>query len=102
MEPNRTEQRGAYGGAMQAYLGDKVPQVYPNTMRAITDASVYALPADEFAVAMRKWFPMAMHLLEGLFFGIRNSQTLIGERERLVALAALSACLTHELNNPAA
>ena len=45
---------------------------------------------------------MAMHLLEGLFFGMRNIQTLIGERERLLALGSLSAGLTHELNNPAA
>ena len=51
---------------------------------------------------MREWFPMAMHLLEGLFFGMRNSQTLVGERQRLLALGSLSAGLTHELNNPAA
>jgi signal transduction histidine kinase len=102
METTRTEQRGAYAGAMQAYLGEQVAQVYPNTMRAITDVRMYALPADEFAQAMRKWFPMAMHLLEGLFFAMRNNQTLIGERERLLALGALSAGLTHELNNPAA
>src|SRR5262245_40325799 len=102
METTRTEQRGAYAGAMQAYLGEQVAQVYPNTMRAITDVQMYALPADEFAQAMRKWFPMAMHLLEGLFFAMRNNQTLIGERERLLALGALSAGLTHELNNPAA
>jgi signal transduction histidine kinase len=31
-----------------------------------------------------------------------NSQRLIGERERLLALGSLSAGLTHELNNPAA
>ena len=43
-----------------------------------------------------------MHLLEGLFFGMRNIQTVIGERERLLALGSLSAGLTHELNNPAA
>ena len=102
LETTRTEQRGVYAGAMQAYLGEQVAQVYPNTMRAITDAQLYALPADEFAKAMRKWFPMAMHLLEGLFFTMRNNQTLIGERERLLALGALSAGLTHELNNPAA
>ena len=51
---------------------------------------------------MRDWFPMAMHLLEGLFLGMRNSQTIVGERERLLALGSLSAGLTHELNNPAA
>jgi signal transduction histidine kinase len=102
VEVARTEQVGAYGGATQAFLGDQVPQIYPNTLRVITDARMYALPGDEFGTAMREWFPMAMHLLEGLFFGMRNSQTLIGERERLLALGALSAGLTHELNNPAA
>ncbi|MGW5672766.1 histidine kinase, partial [Micromonospora sp. NPDC003776] len=51
---------------------------------------------------MRSWFPMATHLLEGLFIGMRNTQTIVGERERLLALGALSAGLTHELNNPAA
>jgi signal transduction histidine kinase len=43
-----------------------------------------------------------VHLLEGLFFGQRNSQRVIGQRERLLALGSLSAGLTHELNNPAA
>ena len=43
-----------------------------------------------------------MHLLEGLFFGIQNTQQAVGQRERLLALGSLSAGLTHELNNPAA
>ena len=51
---------------------------------------------------MRDWFPMAVHLLEGLFFGNKNTQEAIGQRERLLALGSLSAGLTHELNNPAA
>jgi signal transduction histidine kinase len=51
---------------------------------------------------MHEWFPMALHLLEGMFFGYRNSQAAIGQRERLLALGSLSAGLTHELNNPAA
>jgi signal transduction histidine kinase len=51
---------------------------------------------------MQEWFPMAAHLLEGLFFGSKNTQRAIGQRERLLALGSLSAGLTHELNNPAA
>ncbi len=102
IELNRTDQKGVYGGATQAYLGDRVDQVYPNTLRAITDAKLFVLPAEEFAHAVRTWFPMALHLLEGLFFGTRASNTIIGERERLVALGSLTAGLTHELNNPAA
>ncbi len=43
-----------------------------------------------------------MHMLEGLFFGIMNTQQAVGQRERLLALGSLSAGLTHELNNPAA
>ncbi|MDG6105133.1 cyclic nucleotide-binding domain-containing protein [Dactylosporangium aurantiacum] len=102
IELSRTDQVGVYGGATQAYLGDRVPQVYNNTMHAITDVEVYELPAVELGAAMRQWFPMAMHLLEGLFFGMRNTNNAAAERERLLALGALSAGLTHELNNPAA
>ncbi len=51
---------------------------------------------------MHDWFPMAVHLLEGLFYGSRKTQDAIGQRERLLALGSLSAGLTHELNNPAA
>ncbi|MEU6344709.1 ATP-binding protein [Streptomyces sp. NPDC046977] len=102
VEVNRTDQRGVYAGATQAYLGDRVEQVYPNSLRAITDCEFFVVPAGEFAGAMHRWFPMAVHLLEGLFFGVRQQNTIMGERERLLALGSLSAGLTHELNNPAA
>ncbi|MGW4680775.1 ATP-binding protein [Micromonospora taraxaci] len=102
VEVSRTEQRGVYGGATQAYLGEQVDQVYRNSLRAVTDADFFVLPAEDFAYALRSWFPMPMHLLEGLFFGMRDSQAIVGERERLLALGSLSAGLTHELNNPAA
>lgn len=102
VEVNRTDQRGVYSGATRAYLGDRVDQKYPHTLRAVSDAEFYVLPADEFAYAVRTWFPMALHLLEGLFFGTRAANAIVNERERLLALASLSAGLTHELNNPAA
>ncbi|MDG4810390.1 ATP-binding protein [Micromonospora sp. WMMD1120] len=102
VEVSRTEQRGVYGGATQAYLGEQVDQIYRNSLRAVTDADFFVLPAEDFAYALRSWFPMPMHLLEGLFFGMRDSQAIVGERERLLALGSLSAGLTHELNNPAA
>src|SRR5260370_23166213 len=100
-EVSRTEQRGAYGGATQAFI-DRIDQVYLNSMHAITDVEVYQLPAEVIAYAVRTWFPMAMHLLEGLFFGMRSMQTVVGERERLLGRGAMSAGLSHELNKPPA
>ena len=102
IEVTRTSQRGVYAGAMQAYIGDRVRQVYNNSMRVTEPTRFFVLPADTFASIMREWFPMAVHLLEGLFFGSKNTQRMIGQRERLLALGSLSAGLTHELNNPAA
>ena len=102
VEVSRTDQRGVYAGAFQAYLGDRVPQIYNNSMRVTAPSRFFVLDADDFAQMMREWFPMAVHLLEGLFFGMQNTQQAIGQRERLLALGSLSAGLTHELNNPAA
>ncbi|MFD6023551.1 ATP-binding protein [Streptomyces griseoluteus] len=102
VEVARTSQRGVYGGAMQAYLGDRVRQLYNNSMRVTEPTRFFVLPAPVFAEVMRAWFPMAVHLLEGLFFGSKSTQAAIGQRERLLALGSLSAGLTHELNNPAA
>ena len=101
VEVNRTSSPGVYGGAFFAYLGDRVPQVYNNSMRVTEPSRFFVLDAAKFAELMVTWFPMAVHLLEGLFFGIRNTQEAIGQRERLLALGSLSAGLTHELNNPA-
>ncbi|MFD5472806.1 ATP-binding protein [Streptomyces sp. NPDC127105] len=102
VEVSRTSQRGVYSGAMQAYLGDRLRQVYINSMRVTEPTRFFVLPADAFADIMREWFPMAVHLLEGLFFGSKSTQAAVGQRERLLALGSLSAGLTHELNNPAA
>ncbi len=104
VETARTDQRGAYMGATQAYLRDDpgVVRTYQASMRAISDCTFFVLSAEDFGTMMRDWFPMAIHLLEGLFFGMRNSQAVIGERQRLAALGSLASGLMHELNNPAA
>jgi signal transduction histidine kinase len=102
VETVRTSYRGAYSGAVQFYFGDRLEQRYPATVRAITDCRFLALPAQPFATVFRQWYPMAVHLLEGLFIGQRNIAELVAQRERLLALGKLTAGLTHELNNPAA
>jgi signal transduction histidine kinase len=102
IEVGRTSTRGVYTGAFTAYLGEAVPQVYNNSVRVTEPSRFFVLDASVFAELMHEWFPMAVHLLEGLFFGNKNAQQAIGQRERLLALGSLSAGLTHELNNPAA
>jgi signal transduction histidine kinase len=102
VETTRTDHRGSYFGAVQFYLDDESAREYPASVRAITDSVVLALPAKDFAKKFAHWFPMAVHLLEGMLLGMRRGNQQLAERERLLALGKLSAGLTHELNNPAA
>jgi signal transduction histidine kinase len=102
VETVRSSGRGVYSGAVQFYFGDRLEQLYPATVRAITDCRFLALPAQPFAEVFRQWYPMAVHLLEGLFVGQRNVAEVVAQRERLLAMGKLTAGLTHELNNPAA
>jgi signal transduction histidine kinase len=102
VEVIRTSQRGAYAGAFQAFLGDQVPQLYTASLRVPEPSRLFVLSSVAYTQMIHQWFPMALHLLEGLFFNFQNAQEIIGQRERLLALGSLSAGLTHELNNPAA
>jgi len=102
VEITRTDQRGVYAGAMQSYIDDASLQKHTATVTVVSDARIWVIRAEDFAHAVRTWFPMAIHLLEGLFLGMRNSQQLVQQRQQLLALGRISAGLTHELNNPAA
>jgi signal transduction histidine kinase len=102
VETGRTDQVGVYLGAITFYLEESLENGYAGGARAITDVRLLALPSGKLALAFREWFPMAVHLLQGMVLGTRRGQAITGQRERLLALGKLSAGLTHELNNPAA
>jgi signal transduction histidine kinase len=102
VETTRTDQKGVYAGAWAAFMDNEANRNYNASMRAITPVRLFTLSAADFTALMRQWFPMALHLLEGVFYGTQRTQRAVGERERLLALGSLSAGLTHELNNPAA
>jgi signal transduction histidine kinase len=94
-----TDHRGAYSGAVRAYVEPDAP--YSNSVVTTRPSSFFVLPGREFATFMRTWFPMSVHLLEGLFLGVRNTEATVRQREHLAQLGTLSANLAHELNNPA-
>ena len=97
---NETDHRGSYGGAVRAYMDDV--ETYAGTMTALSPCRFFRLPAADFGAFVRDSFPMAVHLLDGLYVGIRNSESQVRSREHLASLGRLSANLAHELNNPAA
>lgn len=98
---NTTDFRGSYAGATRAYVDD-VELTYPHAMVAIEPTSLFRLRAEDFATLMHQWFPMAVHLLAGLYLGVRASEVQVQRRAHLADLGSLSANLAHELNNPAA
>jgi signal transduction histidine kinase len=103
LELFRTDYRGAYTGAFNAVVPDRgVPKLYPSTARAVTPCRLFEIPAVDFGKAVWEWFPMAAHLLEGAATQGASASEIVERHERLVALGAVTAGLTHELNNPVA
>ena len=70
VETTRTDQRGVYFGAVQFYLERRLgPRLTgPRCARSPT-ARCSRCRAKEFAVEFGRWFPMAVHLLEGMILG---------------------------------
>lgn len=105
IEVNRSDRPGVYSGATWAWLSSATEATsspfYGGSLRTLEESVFFRIPAPELAEVLREWFPMAIHLLDGLFTGLRTSDAVIGQRERLTALGRLTAGLTHELNNPA-
>ena len=69
VETVRTNQRGVYSGATQAFVPAQERPHYLNSVVAVTDCSFWVIDADVFGAQIREWFPMAMHMLEGLTVG---------------------------------
>lgn len=103
VEINESTTRGVYAGATRAYVEvDDSETLYSNSVTTTAASSFFRMPAEDFATFIRSRFPMAVHLLDGLYVGIRNSEATVRQREHLARLGTLSANLAHELNNPAA
>ena len=101
LELNRTSRRGVYVGALHGFYGGPDEAPYMTSLRAVDPCDFFVVDAPVMAQLVRDWFPMAVHLIQGVVSGMRATNDLLGQRERLQALGSLAAGLTHELNNPA-
>ena len=98
---SESSQRGVYAGAVRAFAAT-AGATYETSLTTTQPSRLLRLPAADFAEFMHTWFPMAVHLLDALYTGIRTTEATVRQREHLAQLGRLSASLAHELNNPAA
>ncbi|MDR3034466.1 MAG: cyclic nucleotide-binding domain-containing protein [Kitasatospora sp.] len=76
--------------------------VYLATGRGATDGRIFRVPAGMLRDRLSVWFPLGLHLIEGLYGTARSIESTARQREALVTLGKLAAGLAHEINNPAA
>ncbi|MDN5766287.1 MAG: ATP-binding protein [Humibacillus sp.] len=76
--------------------------VYLATARGAQPGRLLCVPAALLREVANAWFPMAGHLIAGLYGTARSIESTARQRSALVTLGTLAAGLAHEINNPAA
>jgi signal transduction histidine kinase len=76
--------------------------VYLASGRGMADGVVLRVPAELLRDRIDAWFPLAGHLIKGVYGTARAIESTARQRESLITLGTLAAGLAHEINNPAA
>jgi signal transduction histidine kinase len=100
IETGRTSHRGTFCGAVALFL-ENPPPTYPFSMRATMRSRFAVLDAHAFADFMREHFPMAVHMLQGMWGDHEGIHRTVDYQNRIRAAGTIAAGLAHGLNNPA-
>ncbi|HWD83636.1 MAG TPA: ATP-binding protein [Kribbella sp.] len=76
--------------------------LYLASGRGLAAGRVLRVPADVLRDRIDDWFPLAGHLIKGVYGTARAIESTARQRESLITLGTLAAGLAHEINNPAA
>jgi signal transduction histidine kinase len=80
-------------------IGNSMPTA---TVRATQRSQVLEINQEQFNHIILNNPALSLELLRTMLVRLRNTETMLGQREKLASLGTLAAGLAHELNNPAA
>jgi signal transduction histidine kinase len=76
--------------------------VYLASGRGLAEGRILRVPTGVLRDRIDAWFPLAGHLIKGVYGTARAIESTARQRESLITLGTLAAGLAHEINNPAA